>query len=50
LEHRPALSKYNVDVVVEVPRAMQNCEEVLFVLGVARKSATTAATMFVAAV
>jgi hypothetical protein len=29
---------------------MQNCDEVVFALGVARKSAITAAMMFVAAV
>ena len=49
LEHRPSLSKYNV-VVVEVLSGIQNCKDVVLVLGVARRSAITAAIRFVARV
>jgi hypothetical protein len=50
VEHWPALSKYNGGEVPEVAKGMQNCPEVVFALGVARRSAITAATMLVAAV
>ena len=43
----PEPSKYNV---VFVPNVIPNCAEVVFAFGVARKSATTAAMMFAAAV
>jgi hypothetical protein len=43
----PWLSKYNV---FAVPKVMANCEEVVLALGVALRSARTAAMMLVAAV
>jgi hypothetical protein len=36
--------------VAALPKRIQNCDDVEFAVGVARRSATTAATIFVAAV
>ena len=43
----PVPSKYNV---FAVPKTIPNCAEVFVAVGIARRSATTAAIMFVAAV